>query len=842
MFLSSGWVLPALLIAATLQVPSSPSVLSGRLIRAPQPPIHAPANASPVVVPQGESGEEEPRTISIDAAVRRRIAKGEAWVPVIVLLEGTGGGGWPPYITHRHERSRAIRLAQDGVVQHLGQTFRLRHRYRTAPGLAGTIGASGLERIASAPAVRRLYLDQEVELHLNEGKALIRADWAQGQGFSGQGQTVAVIDTGVDYTHPDFSATTVHSGWDFGDGDPDAMDDCVGGHAGHGTAVAGIIAGGNGVAPGANMVALKVARSADCDLFMSDVDAALDWCVTNRATYGITVINLSLGQGAFSGACDADDPVAATIVNNAVDFGITIFAASGNDGFWNQIGLPACLSNVVSVGAVYDADLGPKQWEVCSDAVTSADQVTCYSNSAPFLDLLAPGHSTSTTGNASFGGTSAASPYAAGAAALIGEWNPALVPDQIRRLLRETGDLLYDPGSGVWTPRVNLQRAMSSRSLPSDALADTRLLLRSPSKQVDGSLFLAWYPIPEATAYDVYMGSITSPWSYSHDFLLACEVPSLKYWLGGVSGRDGPDRYYLVLPRTARGRTAGRDSDGVERPLPPPCVSPPCNRPDCSAEVFYDSLEILPSGTIRLPFDGGLMFPLVDVDVLEGGSVDGSYVTAEVAILEQNGRYKHFLVLHNADPAPVLARIRAMAYRPDQLGPLLREESFQLDAQDVVYYTVTADAVASFIVHVATESAPGSPNAGIWMTNHFYWDDTRHWRTIGVTNTDIVPVQVNLQVRDAGNLRGFPIQSDSAQFPAEGGAAFFGGPFDDGEPFTWFDILPATPSDPGTPLTFWTPLTVNDSGNWYDTVYIENPNTSPMTIDFGTWYFGECCD
>jgi subtilisin family serine protease len=156
-------------------------------------------------------------------------------------------------------------------------------------------------------------------IHAYAAQVLIRSDQANAAGFTGAGQAVAVIDTGVDYTIPSmgggsFPNSKVVGGTDIKDPDNDPMD-CEG----HGTEVAGIAAGPGGVAPGAKIVAIKVfhsttASNASCDpeADFSDIAAGLDYAVTNKGTFNITVANISLGGDFIDdddhGFCDADDP------------------------------------------------------------------------------------------------------------------------------------------------------------------------------------------------------------------------------------------------------------------------------------------------------------------------------------------------------------------------------------------------------------------------------------------------------------------------------------------------------------------------------------------------------
>jgi subtilisin family serine protease len=146
--------------------------------------------------------------------------------------------------------------------------------------------------------------------------------------------------------------------------------------------------------------------------------------------------------------------------------GVTSFASSGNGCDKNAMSIPACISKVLSTGAVYDANIGPFTWPgVCTDATTAADKVACWSNSDSTLDLLAPGCATTSTGLAGgqsiYCGTSQASPHAAGCAALMLSANPALTPATIETRLEATGVPVTDPGPPARiTPRIDCYAAI----------------------------------------------------------------------------------------------------------------------------------------------------------------------------------------------------------------------------------------------------------------------------------------------------------------------------------------------------------------------------------------------
>jgi subtilisin family serine protease len=340
--------------------------------------------------------------------------------------------------------------------------------------------------------------------------------------YDGSGLSIAICDTGIDTSHPRlggggspiFNAKVI-GGYDFGMNDTDPR---PAGNA-HGTACAGIAAGDTGtvgdyiggVAPGAKLYSLKISREDfDHQAFDPDMVEAWEWTITHQdddPNNPIMIISTSFGGGQFFATCDGESPSMTTAAANAVAAGITIFASAGNDGFCNALAWPACISYVNSVGAVYDAGIGNPGFCVdsasCTGTVdsnycsppakvvwdsTAADKVTAYSNSAPFLTLFAPSHNAYTTDivgaggynngtnqpgvnrdyDSGFGGTSAASPYAAGAAAVLQSAAKAilgsyLTPAEVRQYLVNNGDLLTDSKpSGITKPRVNLDNAVNA--------------------------------------------------------------------------------------------------------------------------------------------------------------------------------------------------------------------------------------------------------------------------------------------------------------------------------------------------------------------------------------------
>ncbi|MCH7640899.1 S8 family serine peptidase, partial [Patescibacteria group bacterium] len=173
---------------------------------------------------------------------------------------------------------------------------------------------------------------------------------------------------------------------------------------------------------------------------------------------------LGTGGSHLPGTCSAESPAFTAAVEMTRAMGITSFAGSGNSGSKTDILYPACMKQVVSVGAVYDADVGSQSWPGCTDPTTAADQVVCFSQSSAFLDLLTPGSRIDSTvpggGLANHSGTSMATPAAAAAAALLLESEPLLSPADVEARLKETGVPVADAGNGVTTCRVDIYEAV----------------------------------------------------------------------------------------------------------------------------------------------------------------------------------------------------------------------------------------------------------------------------------------------------------------------------------------------------------------------------------------------
>lgn len=377
--------------------------------------------------------------------------------------------------------------------------------------VAMTVDSDGLDALRVANGVRSVRPNRAHRIELARSAPAIGAPEAWARGFTGAGQAVVVIDSGVDADHPFFSDDQGQSRVveeacfsSFGVVMSDLVSTCnptnpsdddpttssgpgaslpcypysVTG-CDHGTHVAGIAAGKgptdgfdprapSGIAPSASIISINVfsistdsgecgssARTPCLVALDSDIIAALDYVESLRSSYSIAAVNMSLGGQKYPGSCDNQVPYTTRIDRLAAD-GIITVAASGNAGSSTEIATPACIESVVAVGSI--------------DAATQA--VSSFSNVSGNLDLFAPGTyrfsagdgivSSSSAGTyRSRSGTSMATPHVAGSLAVLREAKPSLTALQSVTVLKKTGVGVTDlriPG-GVTAPSVNLAAA-----------------------------------------------------------------------------------------------------------------------------------------------------------------------------------------------------------------------------------------------------------------------------------------------------------------------------------------------------------------------------------------------
>jgi subtilisin family serine protease len=333
---------------------------------------------------------------------------------------------------------------------------------------------AGLEKVLRLGEVKAAYENRPIYPLLAYSLPFIRQPAVASRGLTGIGVTVAVIDTGINYTLAEFGSCTA-PGVPAGCKVNASVD--VTGHGvtlntdplGHGTNVAGIAAG---VAPGARIASVNAFFHGTSTV--NWIISGINWVIANKAAYSITAMNMSLGDGGnYSQPCadSATDPFVVP-VGNARSAGVLPVAASGNSGFSGGISSPACVPGVVSVGAVYDANWGgPYTWNSgCTDVSTGPDRIPCFSDSASFLTLLAPGAFVTAAG-VQMAGTSQASPHVAGSVAVLRSAFPADTLDQTVSRMAVGGVPITDPRNGVTTPRLDLSASVGPPAVAVPALS-----------------------------------------------------------------------------------------------------------------------------------------------------------------------------------------------------------------------------------------------------------------------------------------------------------------------------------------------------------------------------------
>lgn len=320
------------------------------------------------------------------------------------------------------------------------ETFTIHKEYEAVNALAAEITPEALEDLKNNPLVEAVIYDVLFNITTQDAVPLIRASDVHGlvskrnEPVTGHGQSVCVLDTGVDYNHPALQGKTI-GGINLVAGTTDPLDD-----HGHGTHVSGIVLA---TAPSAKVVPVKVCDSGgSCS--GSTILSGIDYCINRALELNISVISASLGD---SGSYDASNcpgyfDGSLALANT---MGVSNVYSAGNNGYSNGVSYPACSPYSVSVGAT-----------------TKQDAIAGFSNRGSRLDVFAPGVSINSTmkgGTYAFlSGTSMSAPFVAGALALLQQVAKAeqfvVNPSEGRDILKGTGVLIQS-----W-PRIDVLSAV----------------------------------------------------------------------------------------------------------------------------------------------------------------------------------------------------------------------------------------------------------------------------------------------------------------------------------------------------------------------------------------------
>ncbi len=344
--------------------------------------------------------------------------------------------------------------------------FSLKYQYPSISGIATTLNKGQIIALSKVPFVKQIEYDVEVIPFIDKASYWFGVQKAKNDfsldgnmdgspSYSKDDIVIAVIDTGIDPNHVDLDGGKIIGWQDIATGELQPYDQ-VAGCDGHGTHVSSIAAGegqGNaayeGVAPGAALVGVKVLkeRGPNCVGINSDVNAGIQWVIDNKDTYGINVMNMSIGTPGSSDGADSTS----LLVNSAVDAGIVAVLSAGNEGPRKYtIGSPSAAEKAITVGAMADVEPGIAGGFSCGGAPGYGFYQICFSSRGPTADermkpdISAPGvfimaaQAGTTNGYIEYSGTSMSSPFMAGLAGLMLQADPNLNPLQVKNKIINT--------------------------------------------------------------------------------------------------------------------------------------------------------------------------------------------------------------------------------------------------------------------------------------------------------------------------------------------------------------------------------------------------------------------
>ena len=486
--------------------------------------------------------------------------------PVIVILKEGAGKSAAASILENH--------GDDDDVD-----VNVERRYSSIPGFSGTITSEGLERLDDDPGVESIFLDKVLHITLDTSVAQVNAPavWnfsVGGYNITGKGETVCVLDTGIDTDHPAFQ-DKIKSQYCYCGGnccpggtseEANAEDDNA---LGHGTHVAGIAAGNlttyMGIARDAGIYAIKVCDAAG-SCATSDILAGIDRCSdpANISAFNLSAISLSLGDSSQNNAYCNDDALAPAI-NTAVGRNISVVIASGNDGFTAGISAPACVQNATPVGTVNDDD-------------------AIQYNRGAILELLAPGDSiisaTIGGGTAALSGSSMAAPHLSGSIALLRQyWRLAYgrtpTVDELERKFMITGRVVDDSGnSGKSYSRIDLLTALSPFLNFSEASVANNSFTNTNTSFI-------------TAVSDVNLTNALLEWSYSNGSIVNITLDKVNgtgFYLNLTHLREGQDTYRVYGNDTVGtiGISVGRVLT-IDTTVPAVTLSSPANGSNLSS-------------------------------------------------------------------------------------------------------------------------------------------------------------------------------------------------------------------------------------------------------------------
>jgi len=335
---------------------------------------------------------------------------------------------------------------------------------------SATLSEEEIKNLKENDDVKNIKIVNQRKIFLQDSIHIVNASlsWKinfSSQNLTGKGETICLIDTGVDYTHPDLggcygnnnlsSNCKIIGGIDYCADDLicNSIDsDPIDSH-GHGTHIAGIISANGiikGIAPDSKIIAIKAGTSSGV-FYDDDLMAGIDWCINNASKFNISIISLSLGAGLYDSYCE-EDPLT-SYINNATAKNISVIVATGNNGNYTHIAGPACVKSAISVGG-------------------STKDFTISFNRNSLTDLIAPAININSTKNSggyfANSGTSMSTPHVAGTFAILRQFFKLQnlrepTPEEVLQILKSSGKIIEDTsGSKLNFSQIEIYSAIAS--------------------------------------------------------------------------------------------------------------------------------------------------------------------------------------------------------------------------------------------------------------------------------------------------------------------------------------------------------------------------------------------
>lgn len=403
-------------------------------------------------------------------------------VAVLVAFKTDGDNAFHDLPLHR--RAELVKTARERLLKAAGIRVQPRSNLRFSRGAVLDLNARQVRRLSRQPEVWSLELNHGISYEADNLPAAPPVDALSTPSLQprlANGIDVAIIDSGLDRLELPHPVNPIDSACFCSRGErgccPNDESIQLGGNAaidqiGHGTAVTHLLIQefSKHTNSPINLFPLKVIDDYAGICCPVDIASALDWVAANHPGLEVANVSLSVGQRRrdYCSSGWGRSRVVADAVSAVLANGTVVVAASGNDGDPGGIALPGCVPGVITVGAVYAETYPPTktpEWG-CVESVQNKNQVTCFSNAAPMLDILAPGayHSgpwlKGSWKSEELRGTSFAAPLVSGCAAAVLSKFPRLEAGDVRSALIDSASLVPDHRNGSEWPLLDCGAAL----------------------------------------------------------------------------------------------------------------------------------------------------------------------------------------------------------------------------------------------------------------------------------------------------------------------------------------------------------------------------------------------